>query len=199
MDYSNRLLANEWSVETIEHSAARHFVEQFHYAKGMSNTAIFCHGLFDELGCLLGVATWLCPTQRACKTVDPEDWRRVVSLSRMVLHPSVPKNGCTFLLSRSVRLIAKDGRYRSLVTFADSAQGHSGGIYRAAGWTYVGRTVPTPLWIEPATGRMRSIKADRTRTVAELKALGLEFRGRFFKHKFVKYLDRRLHRLHCEL
>lgn len=199
MRYEGRLLAAQWSVSPIEHSVAKRFVERWHYAKGMSNTAIFSHGLFDEIGLLQGVAAWLCPTQRACKTVDPDDWKRVVSLSRMALHPCVPKNGCTFLLARSVDLIRKDGRYRSLVTFADSAQGHSGGIYRAAGWTYVGETVPTPLWIDPTNGRMRSIKADRTRTVAELRSLGLEFKGRFIKHKFVKYLDKRLHRLHCEL
>lgn len=186
-------------MEDISHKSAYAFVVEWHYAKGMANTAIFSHGLFDDLGALLGVAVWLCPTKRACQTVDPDDWKRVVGLSRLAIHPSVPKNACSFLISKSIDLIRADGRYKSLVSFADSSRGHSGLIYRASGWTYMGRTVPTPLWIDPMDGKMQSIKATKTRTVAEMKQLGFEFKGRFFKHKFVRYLDKRLHRRFCEL
>lgn len=196
--FDDRLRASEWVVEPCLFTQARAFIERHHYARGMSNTAIFTHALCCPLGGLWGVAAWLCPTQRACKTVDPDDWTRVVGLSRLAIHPDVPKNACSFLISRSIRLIRLDGRYRSLVSFADSAQGHSGTIYRASGWTYVGQTVATPLWVDPL-GKMRSIKAKKTFTVEEMKSKGWVFKGRHVKHKFVYYLDKKLHRRFCEL
>lgn len=197
--YAGRLQSKDYSVESISYRSAYDFVEEFHYAKGMSNTCVFAHGLFDDLGALVGVAVWLCPTQRVCKTVDPDSWKRVISLSRLAIHPNVPKNACSFLMSRSIALIRKDGRYRSLVSYADTARGHTGLIYRASGWSYMGMTVATPLWIDPISGKMHGIKATRTRTVDEMRAKGFEFKGRFPKHKFVRYLDRQLHRRFCEL
>lgn len=199
MPSATNLKASEWTVEAVGHKQALELVKRWHYARGMSNTAIFCHGLFDDLGALRGVAVWLCPTQRACRTVDPDDWKRVVALSRLAIEPSAPRNAATFLIARSVDLIRKDGRFRSLVSFADSAQGHTGLLYRAAGWTYVGKTVPTPFWVDGETGEMRAIKATKTLRVKEMQGRGWVFKGRFIKHKFVRYLDKRLHRRFCEL
>ena len=118
-----------------------------------------------------------------------------MALSRLAIHPTVPKNACSFTMARSIELIRRDGRFRSLVSFADSAQGHTGHIYRASGWTYCGVTVATPLWVDPLTGAMRSIKATRNCTVAEMRERGLIFKGRFVKHKFVRYLDKRIPRM----
>ena len=197
--YTDRLRSEDWTVEACSHAQATAFIEQHHYARGMSNTAIYSHALFNCLGSIMGVCVWLCPTQRACKTVDPDNWKRVLALSRLAIHPSVPKNACSFTMARSIELIRRDGRFRSLVSFADSAQGHTGHIYRASGWTYCGVTVATPLWVDPLTGAMRSISATRNYTVAEMRERGLIFKGRFVKHKFVRYLDKRMHRRFCEL
>lgn len=199
LSFDRRFRGNQYSVEPIAHSAAHDFIKSYHYTKGMSNTAIFTHGMYDDLGALMGVAVWLCPTMRACKTVDPEDWKRVVSLSRLAVHPLVPKNAGSFLIARSIDFIRRDGRYRSLVSFADSSQGHTGHVYKASGWTYMGPTAATPYWVDPKTGRMMSVKVTRNRTVQEMRDCGYEFRGRFVKHKFVRYLDKRLHRMFCEL
>jgi hypothetical protein len=49
-----------------------------------------------------------------------------------VLEPDVPPNACSFLLSKSTRLIDTK-RWHTLVTYADSWRGHTGAIYRAAG------------------------------------------------------------------
>ncbi len=128
-----------------------------------------------------------------------DDWKRVLSLSRMVVLPGVPKNACSFLLARSTKWIKRDGEWNALVTYADDRQGHDGLVYRAAGWTYIGRSSPTPAWIDPATGRQVATLSTKTRTKEQMVALGYVCVGKFFKHKFVKYLDKRLHRLHCEL
>jgi len=116
--------------------------------------------------------------------VDRENWKKVLSLTRLVIEPDVPQNACSFLLAHSVRLIRKEGRFGALVTYADESQGHTGTIYRAAGWEYVGRTGPYPRWVD-AEGRQRAPKATKNRTKAEMEALGYVKTGSFFKHKFV--------------
>jgi hypothetical protein len=185
-NYTGRSLRSEWDVREINLAASRAFVERHHYARGGSNTRVFTHGLFKRGDQdLMGVVWWLPPTKAAAKSVNKEHWRRVLALTRMVLHPTCPKNAASFLLSRSVRVIWKDGRFVSLVTYADESQGHLGGVYRAANWTYVGRTGPYPRWINPASGQQIARLATRTRRNAEMLTLVYVQQGLFFKHKFV--------------
>jgi hypothetical protein len=109
----------------------------------------------------------------------------------MVVEPGVPKNACTFLMARSIRMIKKDGRFVSLVTYADEAQGHVGTVYKAANWEYVGVTGPYPKWIDPTTGRQVASLATKTRTNAKMRELGYRQVGSYYKHKFVMHLQAR--------
>jgi hypothetical protein len=95
----------------------------------------------------------------------------------------VPKNGASFLLSRSVRLIRASGEWDVLTTYADEWQGHLGTMYLAANWEYVGKTKPERVYVKD--GRMVARKAGpRTRKHSEMLALGAECVGAHAKHKF---------------
>jgi hypothetical protein len=181
----------DWYVADAPLAAAQVMVAEHHYSRGGSNTACYTHGLYraatDEL---VGVAWWLPPTRVACESVNREQWRRVLSLTRLVILPGVPKNACSFLLSKSVKMIQQDGRFVSLVTYADERQNHLGGIYKASNWTYAGRTGPYPAWVD-ATGRQVAVKATKNRTKAEMLELGHVCVGKFHKHKFVLHLHER--------
>lgn len=178
----------EWFVADAPLKAAQDMVREHHYSRGGSNTAVYVHGLFRrEDGELCGVVWWLPPTRVACESVNKEQWKQVLSLTRMVVLPGVPKNACTFLLARSVDMIRRDGRFVSLVTYADESQGHSGGVYRAANWSCVGRTGPYPRWLD-AQGRQVAAKATKNRTKAQMLDLGHTRAGSFHKHKFVLHL-----------
>ena len=185
------LRSADWYVKPVPLSDARSLVVQYHYAKGGSNTACYTHGLFDRhTDTLHGVAWWLPPTRVACESVNRLDWKRVLSLTRLVMTPDTPKNACSFLLARSVALIRKDGRFVSLVTYADESQQHTGAIYRASNWHYVGRTAPTPRWVDPTTGRQVSCKATVNRNKATMLSLGYVLEGRYSKHKYVLHLEK---------
>lgn len=187
--YENRLRKDEWEVRPAPLAEAQAMVREHHYAKGGSNTACYVHGLYRrEDGALTGIAWWLPPTRVACESVNKAEWKKVLSLTRMVVLPGAPKNACSFLLARSVKMIEADLRFVSLVTYADESQGHTGRVYAASGWTYVGRTGPYPRWKDPATGRQVANKATVNRTKAQMEALGYVKEGSFFKHKFVKHL-----------
>ena len=155
-DYSNRLRKVDWEVRPAPLSDGQALVAQHHYARGGSNTCVYMHGLYPlGGGSLMGVAWWLPPTKVAAQSVNRGEWQRVLSLTRMVILPAVPQNAASFLLSRSVKLIAAEGRFRSLVTYADEYMGHTGGVYKSAGWEYVGRTGPYVKWHTSEGGRSR--------------------------------------------
>ena len=76
------------------------------------------------------------------------------------------------------------GKWTSLVTYADESQGHTGAIYRATNWEYMGLTKPETIWIDGG-GRMVAKKcAGKSRRATEMLALGYRVKGKFRKHKF---------------
>lgn len=186
-----KLRTCDYEVREIPTSEGRSFICQHHYSKGCSNTAVYMHGLFrKDNPTLLGVAQWLPPTRVAAESVNRENWKRVLSLTRLAVHPDVPKNGATFLMARSMRLIAVDQKWVSLVTYADDFKGHTGAIYRAANWTYVGHMKGSPRW-EDANGKQVARKSTVSRTDAQMRELGYQMVGVFGKHKFVKHFKLR--------
>jgi hypothetical protein len=185
---TERLRKTDYEVRPVSIGIARRMVEDFHYAMGASNTATYLHGLFkngeifDEQ--CRGVAWWIPPTRSAAEATYPKRWQGVLCLSRLVIIPDTPKNACTFLLAGSRRMIDVK-LWPCLVTYADEWRGHSGGIYRADNWQYVGKTKPERTY--QINGRMTARKAGgHTRTHAEMLALGAQCVGSFPKHKFIK-------------
>ena len=189
-DSSSRLHRYDYYVADADLLLAQQMVRDHHYSRGGSNTAVYVHGLYQRSDSqLVGVAWWLPPTRVACESVNRKHWQKVLSLTRLAILPSVPANACSFLISRSVRLIWRDDRFHSLVSYADESQQHEGRIYRAANWFYIGRTGPYPRW-EDSSGRQVACKATKNRSKAKMEALGLELVGRFYKHKFVLHSPR---------
>ncbi len=179
---------SDYVVRKCELAEMQAMVREHHYAKGGSNTAVYSHGLYDRrTDKLVGVAWWLPPTRVACESVNKPEWKKVLGLTRLACLPEAPKNSESFLITHSTRLIKNEGRFVSLVTYADESQGHTGAIYLACGWEYVGRTGPYPRWVD-ASGKQVACKATKNRTKAQMLALGHIPAGSFYKHKFVKHL-----------
>ena len=140
----DKLRKCDWVVVPISIETARRIVTEFHYSKGATNTRVYTHGLFKkgeeimEANCL-GVAWWLPPTKNAAIATWKGDWRKVLSLTRLAISPLVPKNGASFLLSQSIKMIDAE-KWHCLVTYADTWQNHTGAIYKATNWEYVGES-----------------------------------------------------------
>jgi hypothetical protein len=185
----NGLRRREWRVDTCPLDQARALCGRLHYSAGSANTATYRHGLYRCDGWplyLQGIALWIPPTRSAAEATWPV-WERVLALSRLALEPDVPTNGASYTLAQSTRLIAEGGRWDCLVTYADEWQGHTGAIYLAAGWEYVGLTKPERVYVRD--GVMIARKAGpKTRTHAEMLALGAECVGAFPRRKFRKVL-----------
>ena len=185
MTFPEKFFKADWLVKDCDLKLGQDLVKQYHYVKGGSNTCVYMHGLYYKPTMeLVGVAWWLPPTRVACESVNKNNWTKVLSLTRLVIVPNVPKNACSFLLSKSVNLIKKDGRFTDLVTYADESQHHVGTIYKASNWVYIGKTGPYPRWIDPKTGKQVAQKATVNRVKAKMLEMGFVKVGSFYKHKY---------------
>jgi hypothetical protein len=181
----NALNKTDWHVTDVGLSVCQEFVERFHYSRGGANTAVFRHGLFraNDYRCF-GIAWWIPPTKAAAVANYDGNWRKVLMLHRLVCVPEAPKNAASFLIMQSVARIKQSGLWECLLTYADEGQGHTGAIYRATNWEYLGKTAPEPTFTDVG-GRMVSRKAGpHTRTRKEMADLGMTVTGTFSRHRF---------------
>lgn len=177
----------DYSVRAIAHARGAQLITAHHYARGCSNTSVYMFGLFNKEGHLVGASQWLPPTATAARTVNP-DWKTVLCLSRLIVLSSEPTNAESLFLARCMRTIRKDGRWKTLLTYADTAHGHTGTIYRASNWQYLGQTVASARYIS-SDGRTVAKKSTHNRTKAEMLALGCVPAPASVKHKYVLHLS----------
>lgn len=84
-----------------------------------------------------GCVVYSAPNRETSKRLGCQAWE----LARLYLLDEVPRNAESWLISASVRWIKRNrADVGALVSYADTAQGHLGTVYRAAGWTYDGLT-----------------------------------------------------------
>jgi len=131
-------------IDWCTHAAAKYAVEHWHYSKRMPmppfvrvgawedgvyiGCVIFSRGARPEIGKRYGCSeTEACELTRIALREHATPVSRVLSIALKFLRRSSP----------GLRLI---------VSFADPAEGHHGGIYQACGWTYVGDTEKSRLW-----------------------------------------------------
>lgn len=150
--------------------AARELVKEHHYAKSSSHRAFGICAKRD--GRVVGAALFLPPLPPAAKKHAKGDPKKVTTLSRLVVAPNEPHNVAGMLIGASLRHLKRDGRYDTVLTYADLSRGHTGTVYKATNATYCGLSKPEPFWVDPTTERRVSRKATRSRTVAEMLALG---------------------------
>lgn len=187
MPSNENLIKKEWRVDIIPLIIAQQIIKKYHYAHGTSNSATYRHGLYciDNPIRWMGAIIWIPPTKGAAIASYDGDWKKVLSLSRLVVVPNAPKNSASFLIGESIKRIKMDGKYKCLITYADEWRGHQGKIYKATNWEYLGITTPERIFVEPISGRMVARKAGpRTRTMADMESLGYKMIGRYAKHKF---------------
>lgn len=187
-DNKNYILKADYTVFDADKLLSVAMIEQFHYSRSAPRMAAYRHGLYrkDNKDVLLGVAWW-CPTTREASiaTFPEGDWKRVMALSRLVILPHVPTNAASMLMSRSIKLIKQDGRFDCLVTYADTFKEHTGSIYRATNWEYMGVTKPTGVWTCHTTGRIVARKSSKkSYTVTEMRDGGHVMQGKYCKHKY---------------
>ena len=181
-------LSDRWVVRAIgTHGEIRTVVETWHYSRSVPNTSTYRHGLYLRSrpeGSCFGAALWIPPTRTAAESVAGDEWRGVLCLSRLVVRPEVPPNGATFLLGGSMRAIDRL-RWPVLLTYADTAHGHTGAIYKATNWIELGETPAGDVWIDGEGRQCGRKRGGKTLRRAEMLARGYRQLPSLPKIKFV--------------
>lgn len=183
------LRRSDWEIGTCTQTEAREFIERTHYAGGCPNTSVYRHTLRpvgEEK--VVGVALWLPPTRRAAESVNRENPRGVLALSRLCIAEGMPTNSASFLLGASMRLIDRDV-WPTLLTYADTREGHTGAIYRATNWTCLGEVPGSDAWQHSSSGERRGRKrGGRNIPAAEMVAAGFVRLPTMPKIKFIHHV-----------
>ncbi len=125
-----------FTVVKIDKSTAMKIIGNKHYSRRLG---IFWEGfgLYYESK-LVGVITYGQPSAPIQKHAFKARTFRLYELTRVVIDRGI-KNGASILISKSMKLLTE--QHCAIISYADSAQGHSGIIYQATNWTYTGATV----------------------------------------------------------
>lgn len=187
------LTPKDLGVVPVSPSTVRHVIETQHYLRSMPAACVACFGVFAG-GQLMGAVVLTPGARQGYKLLSAGRPDHFVTLARLWLTDELPRNSESRVLSIVTRHLRRHTRYRLCLTYADPAAGHTGTIYRAAGWLYLGPTGPGG-YIELADGQLhhpRTIFTQfGTNRVNHLLATGVAARRQRIggKHRYACVLD----------
>ena len=129
-------LRKTYSIKPISYKEAMDIVVEKHYLHRKCPVS-HAYGLIDiRSGEVVGVVTYgVSPSSTLLKGIcGPEEARNVYELNRLWVDDKVAKNGESYLVANSMKLLDRE----IIVSFADTSQGHVGYIYQAANFGYYG-------------------------------------------------------------
>lgn len=156
-----------YDIKKVKAADIKAYVEANHYSgsiKGLKITQ--CYGLFSG-DTLKGAIIFGQLTTTAWKKYGSAECD-VVELRRMVVSDDCPKNTNTWFMSRALKDLKNNFKFKVCVSYADPYYGHKGIVYQAANWRYAGVTAPDTI-LETPEGKRYHSRALRTKYKGELK------------------------------
>jgi hypothetical protein len=129
-------LKETYAIKPISYKEAMDIVVEKHYLHRKCPVS-YAYGLVDiTTSEVMGVVTYgVSPSSTLLKGIcGPEEARNVYELNRLWVDDMVAKNGESYLVANSMKLLDRE----IIVSFADTSQGHVGYIYQAANFIYTG-------------------------------------------------------------
>jgi hypothetical protein len=138
-------LQGYWVEETTFNHMVRKFLKRWHYSDYVNIQAKHTFCLFREgnfgIPEMVGVCIYTRPAgPTAGQSYYPEAPDKVLELRRLCLIDSTPKNAESYFVSRTIKWLKQNTDWELILSYADMEQGHTGVIYRASNFEYVGVT-----------------------------------------------------------
>jgi hypothetical protein len=147
-------------------------------------------------GRLVGAVIFTAGARHAHRVIAGAPIGAVITLGRLWLDDAVPTNGESRVLGVVLRQLRRERRHLAVVTFADPAAGHSGTIYRAAGFRYLGQQPPSAVLVIDGRVVHTRTAVDRygTNSAPHLRRTGIPARRVTVpgKHRYLAVLDRNI-------
>ena len=161
--------ARDLEVFPCELLEIRTFIERHHYSHNVNGVKIsFCFKVMykDEI---VGGVIYGCLSTTAWKRYSKEE-KSVLELRRLVLVDEAERNSESFVVGKTLRYIKNNSSGIDIVvSYADPLYGHSGTIYRASNFEYLGVGSKDKGFKDPENGKVYHSRALRTRYKGEYK------------------------------
>jgi len=197
----------DFTVEEIPRKSVVKFIEKHHYSHNVNGVqSLYHYGLFTEgnfgIPKMIGAMMYAYPSMPATAAkYNPINPEKCLELRRLVCIDDTPKNTESYFIGQTFKLLKRDTDMEVIVSFADQHHGHTGVIYKATNFDYLGET---------AKGRILMVdgKETHSRSLNQIKRpYGRELNRRYKagdenifwkktnpKHIYVYYLNKRIKR-----
>lgn len=147
----------------------RWFIETNHYSKNINGVKITQCFKITHNQKLVGAVLFGQMSTTAWKKFG-ESESEVLELRRLVLLDECGKNSESYVVGFCLRWIYKKiPSVKTIVSYADPMHGHSGIIYKAANFTFSGRTSDDKGYYDPENGKTYHSRALRTKYKGQFK------------------------------
>ena len=177
------MLADLYTIRPIPDRQAMDMVVRHHYLHRKAPCSA-AFGLFHGDDCR-GVVVYGTPSSAPLRRgiAGPENAHNVVELTRLWVCDTVPRNGESFLIGRTLPKCGKE----IVVSYADTEHGHLGIVYQATNWIYTGLSAKRTNWTIAGDDRHCQSIADQY-SASEIRArygdrFSLQPRSR--KHRYI--------------
>ena len=136
----------DFTVEEIPRKSIVKFIEKHHYSHNVNGVqSLYHYGLFTEgnfgLPKMIGAMMYAHPSMPAtAKKYNPINPDKCLELRRLVCIDDTPKNTESYFIGQTFKLLKRDTDMEVIVSFADQHHGHTGIIYKATNFEYLGET-----------------------------------------------------------
>ncbi len=195
----------DFTVENVNRKSVVSFIEKHHYSHNVNGIQSYYHfGLFREgnfgLPTMIGAMLYAIPSMPATAAkYNPINPSKCMELRRLVCVDDTPTNTESYFIGQTFRWLKQNTDIEVIISFADQHYGHSGVIYKATNFEYLGETAPARvLMVDGKEYHSRSLNQHRRPYGRELKRRydegdeNIFFISRKPKHIYVYYLTRKI-------
>ena len=172
----NQMKVTDFTVELIQRNALVNFIEKHHYSHNVNGIQSYYHfGLFKEgkfgLPEMIGAMMYAMPSMpHTSQKYNPINPDKCFELRRLVCVDDTPKNTESYFIGQTFKWLKTNTNIEVIVSFADEQEGHTGVIYKATNFQYLGTTAPGRiLMVDGKKYHSRSLNQDKRPYGRELK------------------------------
>ena len=131
-------------IDWAMHAAAKYACENWHYSKSLPVGKLVKIGVWEK-GEFVGIVLFAWGMNKSLGSPYGLQMNECCELVRVAMKPH--ECAVSRVMALALGFLRKQSQgLRLVVSFADPAAGHHGGIYQAGGWTYTGQSAANFEW-----------------------------------------------------
>lgn len=180
-----QISATEFIIKSCNLSDIRAFVETHHYSHSLNGVKIsFCFSVMHK-DQLVGAVVYGALSTTAWKKFSNLE-KKVLELRRLVLLDNLGRNSESRVVGYTLRQIKKHSpEIEVVVSYADPLHGHSGTIYKASNFEYLGLSGKDKGFKDPENGKVYHSRALRTKYKGDYKPFVKKLRLKLEQGKLI--------------